>query len=265
MEGGVLTGTGKARVDSIVLGNVLFLKGVRAPLKLTAQRMSLVPLEAKLGGGAVTGEIRVDFKPEMRYTLEVDANGASVATLLKEAGSAGTLTGTLKAKARMQGTGGVLTVKGSGQAEIKDCRWPKAPLFGVLAGVLQLPDLADPRFDECRVDWNLAGGQARTPVVSFKGAALQLTGQGVTSLVTSAVDYDLTLALSSGLLARMPGATRAAFKTRPDGFGAIDFKVTGTTAAPKTDLASRFGKAVAIEAAKEGVLSRLFGRKKKQK
>ena len=52
------------------------------------------------------------------------------------------------------------------------------------------------------------------------------------------------------------------FRSRPDGFGTLAFKVTGTTLAPKTDLAGRFGKAVAIEAAKEG-LGRLFRRKKK--
>jgi AsmA-like C-terminal region/AsmA family len=262
MESGVLTGTGEATVDSVVLADAMFLKGVRAPLKLTKERLSLAPLEARLGGGPVTGEIRVDFKPDMRYALQFTVHGASVATLLKEAGSPGTLTGSLKANAKVEGTGGVLTVKGSGQAAIKDCRWPKAPLFGVLAGLLQIPELADPRFDDCRVEFTLGGGQARTPVVSFKGPALELTGQGVTNLVTSVVDYDLTLALSPGLLGKLPGVTtRGAFKTRPDGFGTIAFKVTGTTVAPKTDLASRFGKAVAVEAAKEG-LGRLFGRKK---
>lgn len=264
MEAGILTGTGKARVDSVVLANALFLRSVQAPLKLTKERMSLSPLEARLGGGAVTGEIRVDFKPDMRYALQIAASGASVATLLKEAGSVGTLTGTLQAKAKIEGTGGVMTVKGAGHAEIKDCRWPKAPLFGVLAGLLQIPELADPRFDDCRVEFTLGGGQARTPVVSFKGPALELTGQGITNLVTSALDYDLNLALSPGLLAKVPaGPTRAAFTTRPDGFGTIAFKVTGVSAAPKTDLASRFGKAVAIEAAKEG-LGRFFHPKKKQ-
>ena len=114
------------------------------------------------------------------------------------------------------------------------------------------------------MEFVIGGGQARTPVVSFKGRALELTGLGVTNLVTSVVDYDLTLALSPGLLAKLPGGTtRSAFKTRPDGFGTIAFKVTGTSAAPRTDLASRFGKAVAIEAAKDG-LGRWFRRKKKQ-
>jgi uncharacterized protein involved in outer membrane biogenesis len=263
MESGVLTGTGKARVDSVVLANALFLRGLRATLKLTRERMTLAPLQARLADGAVSGDIQIDFKPDLRYSLRLAASGARVATLIKEAGSAGTMTGTLDARARVEGTGGLVTMKGAGQAEIKDCRWPQAPLFGVLADVLQISELRDPRFDECRVEFALGGGQARMPVVSFKGPALELTGRGATNLVTSVIDYDLTLALSPGLLIKVPVTMRAGFKTRPDGFGSIPFKVTGTTRAPRADLVSRVGEAAAIEAVKEGLLGRLFGPKKK--
>ena len=263
MESGVLTGTGKASVDSVVLANAVFLRGTRAPVKLTKERVSLAPFQAKLAGGAVTGEIQVALKPEMRYTLQLAVSGASVATLLKEAGSAGTMHGTLDARARIEGTGGVVTIKGAGTAEIKDCRWPQAPLFKGLADLLQVPELRDPRFDECRVEFTLGGGQARTPVVSFKGPAIELTGQGVTNLLNSVIDCDLTLALAPGLLTKIPAPIRAGFKARSDGFGTIAFKVTGTTAAPRTDLAARLGKSTAIEAAKEGLFGKLFGGRKK--
>ena len=262
MESGMLTGTGKAGVDSVVLANALFLRRVRAPVKLTKERMSLSPLRARLGGGAVTGSVNLTFKPEMHYALQIAVNGASVATLLKEAGSAATLTGDLDAKARIEGTAGVATLTGGGNAEIKDCRWPKSPIFGAVADLLKIPELKDPRFDDCRVEFTLSGGEGRTPLVSFKSAAIELVGHGVTDLLTSAIDYDLTLAIAPRLLAKVPATPRAAFKTRPDGFGTIAFKVTGTTAAPKTDLPARLGKAVAIEAAKEGLLGRLFGKKK---
>lgn len=264
VEAGVLTGNGKSSVDAVILANALFLKGVRAPVKITKERMSLGPLQAKLAEGAVTGDLGVDFKPEMRYGLQLSVSGASLATLIKEAGSTATLTGTLEARAKVEGTGDVTSMNGGGQAQVRDCRWPKPALFGALASILQIPELAEPRFDDCRVEFTLGGGQARTPVVSFKGPALELTGRGAMNLATSALDYDLTLALSPGLVAKAPGTIRSGFKTRPDGFGAIDFKVTGTTAAPKNDLAARFGRTLAIETAKERLLGRLFGKKKPQ-
>jgi len=262
VESGLMTGTGSARVESAILANALFLRDIRAPLALTKERLSLTPLQAKLAGGQVSGEIEAEFKRQMRFALQIEVNGASVATLLKEAGSAGTLEGLLGAEARVEGTGGLPTLKGDGHAQIKNCRWPKAALFGALSSILQIPELANPRFDDCRVEFTLGNGQARTPVVNFTGPALELTGRGVANLASSVLNYDLTLALSPGLLAKVPGAMRAAFKTRPDGFGTIAFKVTGTTADPKTDLASRFGKSLAIEAVKEGLLGGLLGGKK---
>jgi hypothetical protein len=54
---------------------------------------------------------------------------------------------------------------------------------------------------------------------------------------------------------------RAAFKDRGDGFSAIDFKVTGTSTAPQTDLASKIGKAAATEAVK-GEVDKLLRKKK---
>jgi uncharacterized protein involved in outer membrane biogenesis len=255
---GAAEGTGRADVAVVSLADVLFLRDVKAPFQVSSERMSLAPLKAKLAGGAVSGDIQVVLKPAVRYGLTLDAAGADVATLLKEAGATGTLAGKLKAKASFSGTAGVATVKGDGRADIADCRWPKAPIFGVLAGLLQLPELSDPRLEDCHVEFTVASAQARMPVISFKGPALQLTGQGTTHLLTGALDYRMNLALAPALIGRIPsGTVRAAFKTRPDGFGAIDFKVTGTTQAPQTDLAQSLGKSVAIEAAKSG-LGRFF-------
>jgi len=122
--------------------------------------------------------------------------------------------------------------------------------------------LKEPRFDECRMEFEVGGGVVRTTVLSLKGPTLELTGKGTYGLATSALDYDMTLGLSKELLSKVPGnTTRAAFKKREDGFGTLDFGVAGTAAAPKVDLLSRFGASVATEAAKEG-LRKLFDKKK---
>ena len=146
-------------------------------------------------------------------------------------------------------------------AEIRDCR--RRRRSSTCSPALCRSRTFRPSLRDCRLEFVLGGGQARTPVVSFKGPALELTGQGVTNLVTSVIDYDLTLALSPALMARVPAEMRAGFKTRPDGFGTVPFKVAGTTAHPHADLAARFGKTLAIEAVNEGLLGQLFGPKKK--
>ena len=54
---------------------------------------------------------------------------------------------------------------------------------------------------------------------------------------------------------------RAGFQPRADGFGVLAFKVTGTSAEPRTDITRRLGKAAASEAAESG-LERWLKRRK---
>lgn len=89
-----------------------------------------------------------------------------------------------------------------------------------------------------------------------------MTGKGVASLLNDSLDYDMTLSMKQAMLDRIPvREMRAAFHPREGGFAAVDFKVTGTMAAPQTDLTSRIGAAAATELVKGG-LGKLFGRKK---
>jgi uncharacterized protein YhdP len=253
-------GKGEAQVKALVLAEALFVRDVRAPIEVSKRGLGLAPLRASLAGGAVKGQVRVDLAPDFRWALDLEVGGASVATLLKEASATPMLAGTLEASATLAGTGGAPTAKGKGRTEIRDCQVVDSKVMTALAALLQLPELAAPRFDLCRVDFDVAGGVARTPLL-FKGRTLELTGRGTYGLVTSALDYDMTLALGPDLLARIPGnTTRAAFKKRDDGFGTLDFGVTGTPAAPRVDLVQRLGVSLATEAAKEGI-RKLFRKK----
>jgi hypothetical protein len=134
-------------------------------------------------------------------------------------------------------------------------------VLAILAATLQLPELATPDFEECRTEFTLARGRAETRVLSLKGASVQLGGRGAADLTTGALDYDMSLSLSQALLGRLPvRELRAAFKDRGDSFSTLDFKVTGTTDAPRTDIASRIAKAGAVEVLK-GALKKLFGKR----
>ena len=255
-------GQGRARIGVLALAESLFLRGVESPITVSRKGLRLEPVRARLADGPVSAQVRVELEPEMRWSLNLEAEGSSLETLLKEAGLAPTASGKVTAKGALSGTGGMPTARGKGNAEVQSCRVKDSAVLKALAGLLQLPELASPRFEECRMEFEVSGGVARTPVLSLKGPALELTGKGTFGLATSGLDYDMTLALSPELVSRIPGnTTRAAFKKREDGFGTLDFGVTGTAADPKVDLVSRFGMSLATEAAKEG-LRKLFGKKK---
>ena len=255
-------GEGRARIGLLALGESLFLRGIEAPITVSRKGLRLEPIKARLAEGRVAGQVHLDLQPDLRWAMDLKVDDAAVATLLKEAGFAPSTSGSLLAVATLAGTGGALTARGKGRAEVSRCKVSESPVLMALSGVLQLPELRAPRFDECRMEFEVGSGVVRTTMLSLKGPTLELTGKGTYGLGTSALDYDLTLALSKELLARVPGnTTRAAFKKREDGFGTLDFGVTGTAAAPRVDLLARFGASVATEAAKEG-LRKLFGKKK---
>ena len=260
--GGAFAGSGDARIAVLDLMDTLFVRKVKAPIRLSKRSVELAPIQGTLAGGELSGEVKLDLAGGFRYALSLDVSRASVATLLEEAGLRKAASGTLRARASFEGTGGAATMKGRGRADIADCRLSDSKVLGGLALALRVPELADPDFEECTIDFTMARGRVETPSLALKGAQVQLTGRGQMTMETGALDYDLTLALAPPVFAKVTAREiRSAFRDRGDGFMAIDFRVTGTTAAPKNDLIARLGQAAATEAVK-GSLGKLFGKKK---
>ncbi len=248
---GGAVGKGKAGIKVLSMADMLFLRDVSASLDVGTKAVKLAPLSAKLAGGTANGDFMVDLE-KFRYTTRLEVKGAKVATLISEAKAAGGVEGTLSASASFEGTGGMETIKGKGRADITDCRVSNVKVLLMLSALLRVPELADPELEECRIEFQMNGYRVSTPVLNLKGPAIRLTGKGTTNMQTSSLAYDLNLALANSLLDKIPAREmRAAFVDRGDGFGAVDFKVFGTTTNPQNDLASRIGKAAAGEAVKK--------------
>lgn len=261
VAGGVARGSGEATIPTVSLGDLLFLRSVRAPLSLSRDTVTLSPIRADVAKGRATGEVAVHLKDGFRFVGKLELKGVDVGTLLAEAKSAGGVAGTLAGQATFEGTGGLPTMKGRGQGTVSDCRVEQGRVLALLAAVLQVPELANPDFDECRAEFTQSGARLSTPVLRLTGEAVQLHGAGTVDLETAALDYRMTLALAPKLVAKVTRPElRPAFERRADGFSAIDFRLYGTTLDPKTDLLARVGKAAATDAVKKG-LGRLFGSK----
>jgi hypothetical protein len=198
--------------------------------------------------------VKVDLKGGFRFTTDLAVKGARVKTLLEEAGSAAVVSGTLAGKAHFEGKGGLATMRGQGSADVSSCRAENSRVLGLLSSVLSVPELANPDFEACRVEFTQSGSRFSTPVVKLTGDAVRLSGRGSVNLDTSGLDYEMTLGLSPKLFAKITRPElRGGFKQGEDGFATIDFRLYGTTLEPKTDLLARVGKAAATGAAKEQV------------
>jgi hypothetical protein len=259
--GAAAHGTGRVTIGKANFADVLFVREVEAPLSISKDRVELSPIRGDLAGGAVSGNLKVDLSGGFRYTTDLVVKGASLKTLLEESGSAAAFSGTLSGKAHFEGKGGLATMRGQGSADVASCRAQNSRVLALLAGVLQVPELANPDFEACRVEFKQTGGRFATPVVELTGDALRLTGRGSVNLETSGLDYEMTLGLSPRLFAKITRPElRGGFKESPDGFATIDFRLYGTTLEPKTDLLTRVGKAAATGVAKDQI-NRLLKRK----
>lgn len=262
VSGTSVEGKGTVRVALVNLADAIFVRGVSAPLQVAKGGVVLAPLKGTVGKGDLRGDVRVQLQDRFRFTANLTVEGAQLQKLLEEAKATQSASGKLGANATVEGSGGVATLNGRGHVQVADCKVAHAPLMTLLATALRVPELARPEFKECRADFTLGGGRLVTPSVVLKNRSMELTGHGVMRLDSLAIDYDMTLALDEALLGRIPvRELRAGFKDRGDGFAAMDFKVTGTTAAPRTDITARLAKAAASDAA-GGFLKRLLPKRK---
>ena len=254
VAGGVAEGKGQVTIGKANFADVLFVRGVKAPLSMSKERVTLSPIRGDVAGGVISGDLKVDLKGGFRYTTDIVLKGARVKTLLEEAGSAAVVSGTLAGKAHFEGKGGLATMRGQGSADVSSCRAENSRVLALLAGVLQVPELANPDFETCRVEFSQTGSRFATPVVMLTGDAVRLSGRGSVNLDTSGLDYEMTLGLAPKLFAKVTRPElRAGFKQGEGGFSSIDFRLYGTTLEPKTDLLARVGKAAATGVAKDQV------------
>jgi hypothetical protein len=164
------------------------------------------------------------------------------------------VSGTLSGKAHFEGKGGLATMRGQGSADVASCRAENSRVLALLASVLQVPELANPDFEACRVEFSQTGSRFSTPVLTLTGDAVRLLGRGSLNLDTSGLDYEMTLGLAPKLFAKITRPElRSGFKQGEGGFASIDFRLYGTTLEPKTDLLARVGKAAATGVAKDQV------------
>lgn len=238
-DAGKLSGSGEARVRELVVGDSIYVRNVRAPVRFAGEYMELEPVRGELAGGTVEGSLRVKLLGGFRYEADLTGRGSDMATLLREAGTKPVMSGSLQWTAKLIGTGGLPTVHGGGRAEVVNGQLTGVPLLVLLGTLLQIPDLQQLSFTECLLEYQLANNVMTNPVIRVGSPAVRITGHGAMALDTYALQHELTLALSDAVSARLPKQVRGAFRKTDDGLLALDFRATGPYNSPKTDLSQQ--------------------------
>ncbi len=252
-----LTGRGQAGIGELNVANSLRVGQLTAPLNITTSSLQLDPLRGTCAGGRLSGTIAYRLRGGAQYEVNLQLADAEVPVLLREAGAPDVLSGKLQATTILRGTAGVATITGQGRAEVTDGTLSGVPFLDLAAALLQIPDLQQVRFSECRLEFTIANNEIHTPMIRVVAPRLELTGRGRLSLDEMVLDHDFNLAVDRTLLARLPQEVRAVFTEREDGYLTIAFKVTGPYDKPKTDLAGRIVRGTTDQLIQKG-LRKLF-------
>lgn len=257
LTGSKLSGSGNASVGEINVADSLFARSIATPVAIGANEIKLAPLSGRLAQGAVSGSLVLKLHDGFKYVVDIQLKDADLPTMLKEAKTSELMTGKLQLIAALEGTAGLETITGKGNADITGGQLAEIPAVSLVAGLLQMPELNRLKFEECRVEFTMANNVMQTPVIRLKAPKIEVTGSGSVALSDYSLDHKLTLAVDASLLSKVPKEIRAAFTQRDDGSLAIEFNVKGPYDAPKTDLTTRLIKGATDSLIKKG-LDQLF-------
>ena len=252
-------GEGKLRVALLSLADAFFVRGVSAPLHASNGSLTLAPVRATLAGGDRRRRRRRSFPEGLPFRREDEPSSAhSSRSCSRKRERPRGCPARVVGDAAVEGSGGIATLEGKGQVRVESCRVTHAPLMTLLSTALLFPSSRAPTSTSAAPPSRSARPPGE-PVAELQGSFHPAHRTWRDDLKTLAIDYDMTLALSPTLARRIPAEElRAAFRERGDGFVTIDFEVTGTTSAPRSDLAPRVGRAAAESGIKKLLRRRFF-------
>jgi hypothetical protein len=185
------------------------------PLKDLHGRVEVLPdspdvvrvrdIKAKLFGGSIGGEARLETAPTLRYDVLLEALGVELEQFGKHnlgaASAQAQLQGPVRASLHLQGEGGdLIGLKGNGRVDVSEGKMGQLPVLLdlVKAFGLRVPDRT--AFEQADVIFAVEGPRLRVQQLDLFGKAFSLRGEGTVDLDGSNVELDFTA--TPGLVTR---------------------------------------------------------------
>lgn len=257
---------GIARIGRINYADALFFENLQASFEYASGRFTLPTISGALAGGSVDGSF--ELAPEEKlspFVAQLKLQGADVGRLSNEAGwASGRATGTLDGSMSMAGPSRDFEkVRGEGELQLKNGTLRQMELLQTLGEVLQFEELIQLRINSGHVKFQFADERIEIDRLVLESPDLKLSAVG-NARFNKKLDLDARLSVDERTLKRRAPFVRQLFGS-PDENGehGIEFKVAGTIARPKTDLAEKLlGRTLGDQF--ENIVSRIFGLGKKK-
>lgn len=234
--GGAVTGT--VKIADIGLPSNFHVTNFSTPVTYLAATVQATPFSASAFGGSLAGDYRLDNPgPSI---LDLNAKGLDLGQLTAAtvSNSSAKLSGALDLQSKWSGIESG-QVSGEGDAQLAGGKLEGVKVLQDAGAILRINELAAPIIiTSAKTHFLVQNRQTTFSGLQLISPILQLTGDGVIGFDGS-LNASLVLVLSSDAMGRLPKEMAGSFTPQPDGSGSIAFHVTGTTANPQTDLATR--------------------------
>jgi hypothetical protein len=157
-------------------------------------------------------------------------------------------------------TNKIARLEGPGQLKIENGRLQKLELFEALAQVLSFPELANLQPRLTTAEFKLRDERAFIDSLVLDTGNLKITSKGEARF-DGKLKLDSQLGVTERTYRSLPDFTARNFTRQDDGQYTLDFKITGKTNSPKTDLAEKLIGG-SLKDKVEDLLGGLFGTKK---
>lgn len=257
---------GAVTIGRLVWGERYAFEKVRTKLSYAGEVLVLDELEATTFGGSVRGRYEMDTKADGQpFKARIALKGVDLNSLSIVAGWAdGEVLGRLNGEAEMSGrTDRIERLEGPGRISIEGGRFKKLDVFESIAQLVGLGELANFQPRETTAEFKLRDEKMFIESLVFATENLRISANGVARF-DGKLTLDARLAMPERFMQTIPEIARGSFTKLDDGRRGLDFKITGKTNKPKTDLAERLigGK---VQDKLGDLLGNLFGSKPDKK
>jgi len=257
---------GAITVGRLVWGEHYVFDQVRTNLRYASDHLELNDVEAASFGGTIRGSYAMDTgKDGQPFKAKLDVRGADLSALATAGGwGDGEVAGRLSGAAELSGrTDRIERLEGSGRLAVEGGRFRKLEMFESIAQLIGLGELANFQPRETSADFKLRDEKMFFESLVFATENLRITAAGVARF-DGKLALDARLTVPEKLVQTIPEIARGSFVKLDSGERGLDFKISGKTSKPKTDLAERLvgGK---VQDKLGDLLGSLFGSKPEKK